>query len=84
LCEQAREKPSVLFAQSDKMMETQTLRLVSHWPAVIPEPNPKTKKAILTPHETSSQNINEKATAKTKNMIDRPIRELLDFILIPP
>jgi hypothetical protein len=68
----------------NEIIETHSLRLVSHWPAVTPEPNPVTKKAILTPHETSSQKIMEKAAAKTKNMIDRPIRVLLDFIVISP
>ena len=55
-------------------------RLAIHWPAAMPEPNPRTKKAILAANETSFHSTTEKTAAKTKNMIDRPRKALLDFM----
>lgn len=60
------------------------LRLANDRPAATPEPNPDTKKAIFAANETSFQITTEKTTAKTKNMIDDPIRFLFDLILISP
>ena len=64
----------LLQQQGDENIEAYALRLTIHRPAVTPEPNPNTKKPILAANETSAQNINEKAAAKTRNRIDRPIR----------
>jgi len=64
----------LLQQQGDENIEAYALRLTNHIPAVTPEPNPNTKKPILAANETSAQNMNEKAAAKTKNRIDRPIR----------
>jgi hypothetical protein len=64
----------LLQQQGDENIEAYPLRLTNHIPAVTPEPNPKIKRPILAANETSAQNMNEKAAAKTKNRIDKPIR----------
>jgi hypothetical protein len=64
----------LLQQQGDENIEAYPLRLTNHIPAVTPEPNPNIKRLILAANEMSAQNMNEKATAKTKNRIDRPIR----------
>jgi hypothetical protein len=55
-------------------------RLVIHRPAEIPEPNPRAKKAILAANETSFHITKEKDRAKTRNMIEIPSKDLLEFI----
>jgi hypothetical protein len=55
-------------------------RLAIHWPAAMPEPNPQAKKAILAANETSFHVTTEKATAKTRNMIDTTRKAVLDFM----
>lgn len=55
-------------------------RLIIHWPAAMPEPNPRTKKAILAANETSFHITTEKTAAKTRNMIDIPRKAFFDFM----
>ncbi|KPL06792.1 hypothetical protein AMJ86_07230 [bacterium SM23_57] len=49
-----------------------------------PEPNPSATRHIFAARETSSQNMTEKAAAKTKNMIDNANIFFLVLILHAP
>jgi hypothetical protein len=55
-------------------------RLAIHRPAEIPEPNPRAKKAIFADNATPFHITTEKDTAKTRNRMDIPRKDLLDFI----